>query len=184
MTDENHICCEEDARVSISSPEAPYDYKGSGLPNVALIGVRVYNCLTCHSCFADIPAMKSLHEAIARVLVQKQSRLNGTEVRFLRKRLNRRSIDFAQMIGITPQALSNIEASDARQLAEGRDKLVRIIYSVLSGDKKLKQAVSEEEEFEKWIMSLELRGERESISATWNGNHRWSVETKPMLLVA
>ena len=176
--------CETNASEFVSTVERPYLYLGSGLSNVKLIGVSVFRCNDCAQISASIPSMKELHKAIARILVQKKSKLTGSEVRFLRKRLGKRSVDFAQMTGMSAVGLSALESNEARQLAAGRDRLVRLLYKLLSDDKKLKAGLSEEDKFEEWIMSLDLKGERESITATWQTNHRWSVTTEPLLLTA
>jgi DNA-binding transcriptional regulator YiaG len=128
---------------------------------------------------ADIPALKNLLASIATTVVNKASALTGAQVRFLRKRLNRRSLDFAAMISVTPQHLSKIECQDEEKpLDPGRDKLIRVIYRALSGDRKLKDVLSKEVEFEQWIASIHGKGNGERIVATWLANHQWRVEAE------
>jgi DNA-binding transcriptional regulator YiaG len=177
MTDNEHRC-EDCLAERMSTPENPYCYVGSGLPNVFLTGVKYYVCQTCGTQSAEIPALKQLLAEIARTVVQKASPLTGAQARFLRKRLNRKSKDFARMISLTPERYSAIETSDDERMDPARDKLVRVIYRIMSGDRKLKTTVEREQQFERWITSIEGEGTGERIVATWLKNHQWRVETE------
>jgi DNA-binding transcriptional regulator YiaG len=172
--------CEDSAVEYTSTVEKPYRFVGSGLGNVYLVGVKYWICSVCKRQAADIPSLNPLLASIARLLVEKSSPLIGEQVRFLRKRLAKQSKEFAAMIGITPERYSTMEASKLK-LAEGRDKLVRIIYRVLSRDPKLKNAITNEQCLEKWLMALHQRGDSESIVGTWFGSRRvWRVEAATM----
>lgn len=104
----------------------------SGLPNVFLIGIRFVTC-ECGRVIADIPAIKQLHQLIARDLVHKAEALTGDEIRFLRKRLGKKSIEFAREIGVDPATMSRIE--NGRQSAgEPTDKLIRLRYAISASD--------------------------------------------------
>jgi hypothetical protein len=175
--------CEESAVEHTSTPDKPYHYVGSGLGNVYLAGVRYWVCTVCGKQAADIPSLNQLLSSIARTLVEKQSRLTGEQVRYLRKRLSRQSKEFAAMIGVTPERYSAIESSEL-PLAEGRDKLVRFIYRVLSKDRKLKEALNNERQMELWLIALHGKGDSERIMGTWLGHHKWRVEAEPLELVA
>ncbi len=170
--------CEHSAEQRISTNACPYHYVGSGLSNVYLVGVPYLVCSECQKQAADIPALELLLSDIARVIVEKSSPLTGAQVKFLRKRLSKRSVDFAAMISITPQRLSVIESSDEHTLAAGRDKLVRVIYRALSGDHRLRTAFDRQGEFERWITSIHCQGQSERIVATWLENHKWQVQTE------
>jgi DNA-binding transcriptional regulator YiaG len=176
MIPEHH--CEHSAEAKVATPDRPYHYVGSGLPNVYLSGIKYWVCPECAQQAAEIPSLDRLLKEIARAIVEKPSPLTGSQVRFLRKRPTKRSTDFAAMISITPQRLSVLEASDSSILAAGRDKLVRIVYRALSGDKKLRNALAEEDEFEKWITSIRGRDNRERIVATWLPSRQWRVEAE------
>lgn len=172
--------CAASATEYIATPEQPYHYVGSGLVNVYLVGVKYWVCEECNQQAAEIPALKNLLAAIGRTIVEKQSRLTGAQVRYLRKRLKLRQVDFAAMIGLTPQRLCTLESSDTLAFAEGRDKLVRLIYRDLSGDSKLKNTLSRGNQLQKWLTSIHGRGSNEHIIATWLANHQWRVEAAPM----
>jgi hypothetical protein len=169
--------CENSAVAYTSTAETPYHYVGSGLGNVYLVGIKYWVCSICKMQAADVPSLNPLLSAIARLLVEKTSPLTGEQMRFLRKRIAKPSKEFAAMIGVTPERCSAIEKSNNR-LAEGRDKLVRIIYRVFSRDPKLKSALRDERCLEKWLMALHSRGNSESIVGTWLGVRKmWRVET-------
>jgi transcriptional regulator with XRE-family HTH domain len=170
--------CEESAIENISTPERPYHYVGSGLGNVFLVGVRYWICELCGKQSAEVPALNDLLSSIARTLVEKESRLTGEQVRYLRKRLGKASNQFAALIGVTPERYSGIESSQG-PLSEGRDKLVRFVYRVFSGDRKLKDALADKRRIEQWLLALHGREHTESIVGTWVGNRRWRVQAEP-----
>ncbi len=169
--------CEAHAEEFFSSVERPYHYVNSGLSNVYLVGIRYSVCKTCELQSAEIPAVKRLLTAIARTIVGKPSSLSGEQVRFLRKRIGKKSTDFASMVSMTPQRYSDLEAGRDK-IAPDRDKLVRLIYKILSGDPKLGTGLRKPEEFERWITSLHGDGTSERVIATWTENHQWKVESE------
>jgi DNA-binding transcriptional regulator YiaG len=176
--------CEASATEYEASSEHPYHYVGSGLANVYLVGVKYWVCNQCQLQSAEIPALKHLLAAIGRTVVEKQSPLTGSQVRYLRKRLRQTQVDFAQMIGLSSQRLCTLEGSDTKTFAEGRDKLVRFIYRDLSGDEKLRTALASGDQIQKWLASIHGRGKSEKIVATWLQNRKWRVEAAPMPLAA
>lgn len=167
--------CEESAVEHISTFDNLYHYVGSGLGNVYLIGVKYWVCPLCKKQAADIPSLNLLLAAIARTIVEKSPPLTGEQVRYLRKRLGRPSKEFAALIGVTPERYSVIESSN-NPLAEGRDKLVRLIYRVFSRDRKLKDALLDKQKIEQWLLALHGRDDSEIIVGTWLGSRRWRVE--------
>lgn len=170
--------CEDTAVQHKSTAARPYHYVGSGLKNVYLVGVKYWVCSVCGKQAAEIPSLNRLLESIARAVVEKKSPLIGEQVRYLRKRLSKRSKDFAALIGVTPERYCAIEASDV-PLAEGRDKLVRLIYRVFSRDRKLKEALSNQQQIEQWLIALHGRDDSECIVGTWLSNRKWRVHTAP-----
>src|SRR5579859_2486671 len=152
--------CEDFAVEYTATPERPYHYVGSGLSNVYLVGVKYWLCPQCEKQAAEIPALSHLLAAIARALVAKKSPLNGPRTRFLRKRLSKRSVEFASIIGITPQRLSAMESTQS-DLSEGRDKLIRFVYAALSQDQKLKAHLADHDRVEKWLTAIHGRGNSE-----------------------
>ena len=88
-----------------ATPESPYHFVGSGLPNVYLVGIKSSLCKSCKEQAADIPAIKQLMTVIARAIIENEAHLTGPEVRFLRKRLGKKSADFAQLVGVWDRAV-------------------------------------------------------------------------------
>lgn len=103
-----------------------YRYVESGLDNVILTDIWVYEC-TCGNEMPELKNIETLHRAIADLIVKKTSPLNGKEVRFIRKELGFRAKDFAGMLGIDPVSVSRWE-SEASQIGLSNDRLIRMLY--------------------------------------------------------
>jgi transcriptional regulator with XRE-family HTH domain len=176
--------CEASAAEFKSTTLRPYHYVGSGLKNVCLVGIKYWVCSICGKQSADIPSLGRLLTSIARTLVEKNSPLIGEQVRFLRKRLGKRSKEFAALIGVTPERYSGIEGSENLPLSEGRDKLVRFVYRLFTRDRKLKEALSDQRQIEEWLMAIHGRDTSEQIVGTWVGGRKWHVEATPQALCA
>lgn len=172
--------CEETAIERFATPDALYHYVNSGLPNVYLSGVKYRVCQECRQQEADIPALKQLLESIARALVEKHTKLNGPEIRFLRKRLQKKQAQFAELLSLSPQRLSTIENSPKPEMDEVRDKFLRTIYPILSEDTKLRQALDDRDQFERWMASISESEHGERVVATWK-NRQWKVSTEPTI---
>ena len=162
-------------RKHLATHDAPYHYVGSGLPNVYLVGVTYYLSNDGRQS-AEIPAMKNLFDALGRTIVSKTSPLTGPELRFLRKRLGKKAIEFAPMVSVTPEYLSTLEGNPS-PIDPGRDKLARLIYRAMSEDKKLKE-VFDHQDFERWITSIHNTGKGERIIASRLRNNQWKVEAE------
>jgi putative transcriptional regulator len=119
----------------LATDEQPFRFVDSGLPNVYLVGIR-YFTYEDGRVVAEIPALKSLMKLIARDLVERPDSLSGAEIRFLRKRLGKRAVDFARELGIEAETLSRFE-NDKQEAGESLDKLIRLVYAVTSDDPEL-----------------------------------------------
>ena len=152
----------------IATNKSPYHFVDSGLPNVYLVGIKYRVCESCSMQSADIPAVRQLLEVIARTVVESESPLTGAEIRFLRKRLGKKSTEFGRIIGVTQEQVSRWENNHS-QPEQSADRLIRIFYCMLSGDRRLKHIV--DEEMESFLSTLtgeaqasEIRAVRDS---TW-----------------
>jgi len=172
-------CCERKAHKHSATSQHPYHYVGSGLQNVYLVGITYYVCPECKKQAAEIPAMKELHQALGRTIVFKTSPLTGPELRFLRKRLGKRAIEFAPMISLTPEYFSSLE-NNPDPIDPGRDKLVRLIYRAMSDDPRLKDVFTKQQDFQRWITSIHNSGMGERIIASRLHNNQWKVEAEPI----
>lgn len=102
-----------------------YNYNTAGIP-VLLYGITQYRCDACGETFASIPEVKKLHLLLSKRLCCKPDRLSGDEIRFLRKELKLKSVDFAKILGISPEYLSRLEG-DKKRTSEALDKFIRTL---------------------------------------------------------
>lgn len=137
----------------LATEEHPFHYIDSGLPGVFLIGIRFFTC-ECGRTLAHIPAIEQLHQLIARDLVRKPEALTGDEIRFLRKRLGKKSVDFAKEIGVEPETMSRIE-NGHQTAGESTDKLIRLRYAISSADSALLEELAREADalLQHWVAS-------------------------------
>ena len=84
------------------------DYPESGLDNVKLVDVPVWECGNGHQ-EVEIPKAEQLHGLLVNALVSKSAALTGPEIRFLRKELGMSGRAFAIRLGMTPEHLSRLE---------------------------------------------------------------------------
>jgi DNA-binding transcriptional regulator YiaG len=153
----------------------PYQFLDSGLSNIYLAGVRYWECGECNRKAAEIPALVQLMSVIARSVVMKPALLNGEEIRFLRKRLGKKSADFAELINKTPEHFSKLE-NDQLPLTEDTDKLIRLTYGMLSGDQKVfAEIIAKAEE---WLRSISNRHEENITFKKKSGG--WKPMSKAM----
>ena len=143
--------CKEQATERRATVDQPYRFLDSGLSNVYLAGIKYWTCIECGKQAAEIPALEQLMSVIATAVVMKPALLSGEEVRFLRKRLGRGAVEFAELINKTPEHFSKLE-NDQVPLPEETDKLIRLTYGLLSGDKQLFVAVAANAEA--WLRSI------------------------------
>jgi transcriptional regulator with XRE-family HTH domain len=114
------------AEVKVSTKQKPYHYLGAGLPNVYLVGVEYAVDPETGDESVGIPCVPALLDALAVVVVTKESRLTGDELRFLRKRMGISSKNFAATMGLTSEQYSRIE--NGAVLTTSNDKLIRLMF--------------------------------------------------------
>jgi DNA-binding transcriptional regulator YiaG len=112
----------------LATERKPFHFLDSGLPNVYLIGIKYFTC-ECGNIVAEIPALKQLMRLIARDVIGTAGALSGEEIRFLRKRLGMKAVDFAKALGLEPETLSRIE-NNKQPPSEQSDKLIRFFYAL------------------------------------------------------
>jgi len=109
-----------------------YHYIESGLQNVWLNGVEIFNCSQCGENFAFIPCVQELHKLIAQILLEQENQLSGREIRFLRKHMGMKSKDFANNLGVRPVTISRWESGDYPP-SKSFDKFIRLFYAANMG---------------------------------------------------
>jgi len=100
-----HKClrCGEPYRITTED----YHYLESGLDNLWICGVEVYRCQCGES--AAVPQPIEIHRAVAKCLLMSKTPLSGKEIRFLRKHIAMKAIDFAKRIGVDNATVSRWE---------------------------------------------------------------------------
>lgn len=151
----NHSCTQ--SRVEhLATSDQPFHFVASGLSGVYLVGIKYYTC-ECGRVLADIPAITQLMQLIARDLLVKEGSLAGEEIRFLRKRLGKKQSDFSNDIGVKPETFNRYE-NDKLAVSEPSDKLIRLVYLLLSKDEHLSEAKAALEELMRaWHVSSQPR---------------------------
>jgi DNA-binding transcriptional regulator YiaG len=76
-----------------------------------------------------IPDPKSLFAAVAVLRVSDPQKLNGQEIRFLRKSLSQKAKDFAREISVSAEQLSRFE-NDKQPISEVYEKLLRLTVCI------------------------------------------------------
>lgn len=104
-----------------------YPYTISGLSNVQIDCVVQHNCLSCDEVYTELQQVDKIHEEIGTNICHKQERLAGEELRFLRKELRFKGVDFARILSVSPEHLSRLE-NGQKEISEITDKFVRMLY--------------------------------------------------------
>ena len=122
-----------ESRTEHRATEAnPFHFADSGLQNIYLVGIR-YFIYQSGRVVPEIPAIKQLMQLIARDLIFKETALSGDEIRFIRKRLGQKQIDFASVLSVTPECLCRWE-NGSHAPSESNDKLIRMYYALAAVD--------------------------------------------------
>ena len=114
-----------------------YRYKESGLDNVYLQNIHMYQC-SCGISYPSILRLPRLNELISLTLIEKAALLSGNEIKFLRKNLRLASKVFANKLGVGKTTLSKWENA-VQNHSEGNDRLIRAIYIIEKGIKRQDQ---------------------------------------------
>ena len=179
----------------IQSKIGSYQYKESGLDNVFLENIPVYDC-HCGISFASIFRVSRLNDLISEALLKKPTLLSGREIRFLRKSLYMSSKNFAQKLGIGKTTLSKWE-NDTQPHRIAYDKFIRslyILYKEIDGkekkdllrifdkiqvrDQDFEYIITAEKEGDDYIVNYRpvLGGQGQEIQIVWM-SHRGLIRT-------
>lgn len=102
-----------------------YHYRESGLPNIYLAnGYREVK--TAHGPSIVIEDVEGLHFAIAACIVSERKRLTGTEVRFIRKYLEKTQTALADELGVDEQTVRRWEG--LKLIPTQADRAVRLHF--------------------------------------------------------
>lgn len=118
-----------------------YHYTFSGLPNVYLSGITIYRCPDCPTVCPSIPRIEELHRVIAQALAEKPGRLQGSEIRFLRKNIGIPAKMIARILGLTPETYSRVENEKNPGLGKAEEKLFRLMAKDDTGGGSIREAI-------------------------------------------
>ena len=121
------ICGQE-----MSCKVGEYHYKECGLHDVYLLNVRICTCDNCHEEVVCRPAMPQLHTIIGEELLKKDSRLNGKEIRFLRRNMGLKAVELQEYLGVDNATISRWEHG-SQNITPPHDRLLRMFYATFKG---------------------------------------------------
>ncbi|HXG83561.1 MAG TPA: type II TA system antitoxin MqsA family protein [Pyrinomonadaceae bacterium] len=127
--------CENCRTEMLLVKSSMYRYELSGLENVFLDKIEVYNCAGCDVKIPVIPKILKLHNTIANAIVAKKSLLSGDEIKFLRKNLRLKSQDLANLLRTDKSVYSRWE-NGSQKISPQSDLLIRFVYLRLLEEKK------------------------------------------------
>jgi putative zinc finger/helix-turn-helix YgiT family protein len=110
----------------VATVDHPFLMTWSGLPNVYISGIRYEACQECGKVAGMFPAVAKLYEALVKVVAIKPSALSGEEIRFLRISVRKKAMDFAKVMGVSPEQVSRWEHGH-NQPEKAADKLIRVL---------------------------------------------------------
>ncbi|MBW1940228.1 MAG: helix-turn-helix domain-containing protein [Deltaproteobacteria bacterium] len=111
--------------------KSTYHYQESGLDNIYLSDVEIYNC-ACGEEFVSIPAGADLHTLIGLDIVKKNALLNGKEIRFLRKNMGLTAKKLSEYTGINNATISRWE-NGTQPISKPHDLYLRLLYLTNKG---------------------------------------------------
>lgn len=105
-----------------------FSYASSGLSKVYLKGVRIHKCSNkeCGEEEVIIPNIEELHELLAENVARQNNVLQPEEIRFLRTHLGFSGIDFAKVMGVSPETVSRWEKGTVN-MKEASERLLRVL---------------------------------------------------------
>jgi putative zinc finger/helix-turn-helix YgiT family protein len=114
--------CEADADII----RGDYQYKESGLDNVVLRNMKLVKCPVCGNVDPLIPRVTELHRVLAQAIIREPYRLNGSEIRFLRKYMHMTAEKLASVMNVDKTTISKWE-NDQDPIGDQSDRLLRLI---------------------------------------------------------
>lgn len=117
--------CPECRTLTTSTQEA-YKDRECGLSYVTLRNVTIDRCPSCGEVVVSIPRISELHKVLSFAVASKPSRLEGAEIRFLRKYLGWSGVQFANIMGVAPETVSRWE-NDSTPMGQTAERMIRLM---------------------------------------------------------
>lgn len=112
--------------AKMRSKRGTYKFTECGLPSVSLGNVEQRTCTKCGEREVVLPKLEELHRVIAHMVLLKDERLAGAEIRYLRKYLGWSATDFAKRAGVDRATVSRWENSQ-QPIGATADRLLRLL---------------------------------------------------------
>jgi len=119
------LCCSCGESANVIKRNHRFD--DMGLP-VDLLNIEVIECSHCGAIDPIIPNMDGLMKVLAIALICNPCKLNGAEIRYLRKYVGKSAREFSRYLNVDHTHLSKLE-NDRYEITPRLDKLVRLIVS-------------------------------------------------------
>jgi YgiT-type zinc finger domain-containing protein len=124
-----------------------YEFRETGLRDLVLLDIELVKCGKCGNVDPILFQVDELMHIAAMAILQKPYRLQGEELRFLRKHINLNQEEFAKLLHVDKTTLSKWENNED-PIGVQSDLLARAV--VISRDKRLeKQAADHIRAFER-----------------------------------
>ena len=136
MPEHKCIRCGQDYQIT----KEDYHYLESGLDNLWICGIDIYRCACGES--GAIPQPLKIHRAIAECLLQNETPLAGKEIRFLRKHMAMKAIDFAKLAGVDNATVSRWENGKDKPSAIA-DRAIRLLCAGRLGYEGTRQLIDD-----------------------------------------
>ncbi len=98
-----------------------------GIPVVLIDTVKLFKCSQCGKERHELPDLCMLLSAAATSRAINPRQLCGTEIRFIRKTLGLRAIEFAEILNATFETVSRWENDKLTNMSTDTEKLIRLI---------------------------------------------------------
>jgi YgiT-type zinc finger domain-containing protein len=128
--------CGSEARVV----RGDYEFKETGLRDVILLDIELVKCDKCGNVDAILFRVDDLMNLIAIAILQKPYRLQGEELRFLRKHVELTQEEFAKLLHVDKTTLSKWENNED-PIGVQSDLWARTV--VMSRDKRLEKRAAD-----------------------------------------
>jgi len=123
------VCCGH----LMKKKKVNYNYTESGLKNVILKELVIWDCANCGDESIEIPNIEDLHNLIARKIALQKNKLLPEEIRFLRSHLGFSSKDFSvKILRVKPETLSRWENGKSL-IGDTPEKLLRVLILAQHG---------------------------------------------------
>jgi len=100
--------CGSEARIV----RGDYDFKETGLRDLVLLDIQLIKCGKCGNVDPILSGVDDLMDLIAVAILQKPYRLQGEELRFLRKHIGVGQEEFAKLLHVDRTTLSKWENNE------------------------------------------------------------------------